>query len=418
MKSSTMTNKQKALQFCRPEMETVFSIAEYRDRYERVQEEMVRSGLDMLFLSSPESICYLSGFKAEWYQAQGPKAWLPASGIAVRAGADDYIHFEVENEQVIAGYTSISRDLRILGEGSQPMDSMMDFIVDNLAEQGWLKGTVGLEMWSYRPNRGYSELFQAALEKHGSTVIDGTQVVGNVRKIKSPREIAYTRTAARIGDIGMQAAQECIRPGVTELEVYGEIVRAMAKAGGEPASITIPVSSGAKSASMHALASRRIIMPGDIVSIDLCGVYNRYHANMARTFCVGEPHADVSRYLDSITGAKSIVADLIRPDLPVAELLRTIEAYYREEGIWDDQCWIGGYDMGMSFPPDWVGPWYFDVHTDPGEEVFEPGMVTNYEANFYLPQGAGMSMFIDTMIFTDDTAEFLQRTPARPAVID
>ena len=295
------------------------------------------------------------------------------------------------------------------------MSSMMEFVVSELNAAGWLCGRVGLEMWSYRPCRGYSEMFQAAIETHGATVIDGTDVVAGVRKIKSPQELSFTRTAARIGDIGMQAAIDVIEPGVTELEVYGEMVRAMASAGGENPSITMPVSSGPKSACMHALASRRVIMSGDVVNIDLCGVYNRYHSNIARTICVGEPHQDVDHYLDVITGAKQVVADLIRPNLLVADLLTHIEAYYRDQGIWEDQCWIGGYDLGLSFPPDWVGPYYYDVHTDPGEERFEPGMVTNYEANFYLPCAAGMSMFIDTMIFTEMGAEFLHYTPARVA---
>ena len=50
---------------------------------------MVAAKIDVLFLSSPESIAYVSGFRAEWYQAQGPKAWLPASGIAIHVEHDD-----------------------------------------------------------------------------------------------------------------------------------------------------------------------------------------------------------------------------------------------------------------------------------------------------------------------------------------
>jgi len=414
-----MTHKERILRFIRPDMETVFSLEEYAGRLTRVRQGMADAGIDVLYLTSPEAICYLSGFRAEWYQAQGPKSWLPVSGLAVHRDRDDYIHFEVQNEQVIAGFTSVSRDFRIFGGDAQPGDDVLDFIVDELAGEGWLDGaTVGLEMFSYRPKRGVSEMLQAAFEGKGAAVVDGTEVVGKVRKIKSPQEIAYTRTAARIGDVGMKTALETIRPGVTELDVYGEVVRAMAQAGGENPSITMPVSSGAKSSCMHALASRKKIMPGEVVNVDLCGVYNRYHANMARTICVGEPHPEVSRYLDAVTGVKAMLVDVIRPNLPVRELLETIEAYYRETGIWDDQCWIGGYDLGISFPPDWVGPWFYDVHNDPGDEVFEPGMATNYEANFYLPQLAGMSMFIDMMVFEDDKAEFLQQTPARLPVLE
>ena len=416
--STQISNKQRTLQFCRPEPEISFSIAEYQQRLVNVRKAMAKAKLDLLFLSSPESLCYLSGYKAEWYQAFGPKQWLPASGIAVHVDADDFIHFDVENEEVLAGFTSVARDMRIFRSSAQPMKSMQDFIIKNLKQAGWTGGTCGIEMWSYRPCRGYSEQFQQSLEAAGCRVVDGTDIVASVRKIKSPQEIAFSRIAAQIGDVGMRAALEYMRPGITELDVYGEVINAMAKAGGENPSITMPVSSGAKSACMHALASRKKIMPGDIVNIDLCGVYNRYHANMARTFCMGEPHPEVAKSMQIITAAKAFVADLIKPDLAVKELLTAIEGYYREAGIWQDQCWIGGYDLGISFPPDWVGPWYYDVHSDPGEDVFQAGMVCNYEANFYLPQSAGMAMFIDTMAIEEDSAQFMQQTPAQLFIID
>ena len=413
-----MTHKERTLKFLRPEAETVFPIEEYRQRLNRVRSAMEFAGIDMLYLTSPEAVCYLSGYRAEWYQAQGPKSWLPVTGIAVHVNACDHIHFEVQNEQVLAGFTTVSRDLRIFGGDAQPSEDVIGFIVDNLDAEGWLKGTVGLEMYSYRPNRAVSERLQAGFEGKGAAVVDGSDIVNGVRKIKSPAELAIIRTAAKIGDIGMQTAIETIRPGVAELDVWGEMVRAMARAGGEPSSITMPVSSGAKSACMHALASRRKIMPGDVVNVDICGVCHRYHSNIARTVCVGEPHPEVARYLDAVTGVKAMLEGVIRPGLPVRDLLRKIEAYYRETGIWQDQCWVGGYDLGLSFPPDWVGPWFWDVHTDPGGEVFEPGMASNYEANFYLPHDAGMSMFIDMMMFTEEGAEFLHRVPARTAVVE
>ena len=413
-----MNNKERTLRMCRPEPEISFSLEEYKQRLTNIRSAMAAAKVDLLFLSSPESMCYVSGYKAEWYQAFGPKQWLPASGIAVHVDADDFIHFDVENEEVLAGFTSVATDKRIFRSSAQPMRSMQDFIVKNLKQKGWLRGTVGLEMWSYRPTRGYSEQFQQGLEEAGCKVIDGTDIVGSVRKLKSPQEIAFSRTAAQIGDVGMRAAREYMRPGVTELDVYGEVINAMAKAGGENPSITMPVSSGGKSACMHALASRKKIMPGEIVNIDLCGVYNRYHSNMARTFSMGEPHPDVAKHMEAITGAKAFVADLIKPGLPVKDLLIAIEGYYKEAGIWEDQCWIGGYDLGISFPPDWVGPWYYDVHSDPGDDIFEVGMVCNYEANFYLPQSAGMSMFIDTMAIEENSAEFMQQTPAQLFVIE
>ena len=69
-----MTHKERTLKFLRPEAETVFPIEEYRQRLNRVRSAMEFAGIDMLYLTSPEAVCYLSGYRAEWYQAQGPKS--------------------------------------------------------------------------------------------------------------------------------------------------------------------------------------------------------------------------------------------------------------------------------------------------------------------------------------------------------
>ena len=44
----------------------------------------------------------------------------------------------------------------------------------------------------------------------------------------------------------MRAARDALAPGVTELEVYGEMVAALAKAGGENTAITQPVLFGTR----------------------------------------------------------------------------------------------------------------------------------------------------------------------------
>ena len=408
------SHKQGVIEAAAAEPELAFSLEEYRQRLDRVRQAMQEEGLDLLFLSAPESLCYISGYQAEWYQAQSPTDWHPASGIMVRVDADDYLHFEEEDEAVLLRITTVSRDLRI-----RPHDGslMIEFIVDSCKAGAWLPGRVGLEMWSYRPNRVVSQRFQTALEAAGCEVVDATHIVRRLRKLKSPQELAYTRTAQRIADIGMAAAREVLRPGVTELEVYGEIVRAMTKAGGENPGIPMPVASGVKSACVHALASRRTIMPGDIVNVDVSGVYHRYHANMARCFSMGEPDPEVRAAIEKVYGVVPIVAETIRPNLAVGQLLERVTDYYREVGILQDQWWIGGYELGIAFPPDWVGEFYYEWETDPGDAAFDPGLVVNYEANFYLPQAAGIAMCINTMAFGEEEAAFLQSTPSELTVI-
>jgi Xaa-Pro dipeptidase len=412
----TGANKRRVLEQLNPQLEAPFSLREYRDRLTRIRRAMSERSIDLLYLSAPESINYVSGYAAEWYQGNGPKEWTPLSGIAIHVDRDRYIHFDDPEELALIQFTSVSPDVRIY-EGLGPEGA--DFIARELKAEGWLQGRVAIEMRSYRPPRTVSELFQAVLEANGAgEVVDGTDVVRSVRRWKSPQERAYVRSAQRVADVGMRAASEALaEPGVTELAVYGAMIHAMAVAGGEVAAIPLPVVSGPRSATVHGLASRRQILPGDIVNVDLCGVVNRYHANMARCFSIGEPHPEVLAHIRKATDAVAIVAATVHPGLPVRDLLARMETYYRDAGLLGDEWWIGGYELGIAFPPDWVGDFIYEYGTDPGEATFEPGDAVNYEANFYLPQNAGLAMSINTMLFEEDGAEFLQETPSEPIVI-
>lgn len=401
--------KQRSLEHLRPQMEVAFSLVEYQERLLRVRQAMGERGIDLLYLSAPESLHYLSGYQSEWYQAQSPSVWPAVSGIAIHIDHDRFILFDQYEEAVLARYQSVSTDTCHFPRTAQ--STAFGFIIAELTAAGWLPGRVGLEFRSYRPNRVISEQFQAGFERAGCHVGDGTDIVREVRAVKSPTELSYLGTAMRIADIGMAAAIATARPGVTELEVYGAVIAAMASAGGENPGITLPVLSGAKTAAPHALASRKTIMPGEVVIVDVCGVYHRYHANVARTLVMGEPHPAVAAMHEASAGSFAVVAEHLRPKLPVAELNAAVRSYYEEAGILGAQRWIGGYELGIGFPPDWVGPWVYDPNLDPADRVFGPGTAVNYESQFFLPQDAGLSLLIDTLLFSDSDARLGSRIP-------
>ena len=409
-------NRDRVLQQCRPAMELGFSLAEYDQRLAAIRARMAADNIDLLWLMAPESLYYVSGYACEWYQAQSPKQWPATSGIAVHVDHDHFILFDTPSEQVMSRFVTCSRDTRIF-----PIDNRRDgigFIIDELQAAGWLDGTVAMELHSYRPNPAVSARFRAAFEAGGAAVVDGSDILRELRWIKSPQEIAYIEQAARIADIGIAAARDTIRAGVTELEVYGEMIRAMAKAGGENPGITLPVLSGAKANTGHSLASRKVIMAGEQVNIDVCGVYWRYHANAARSFYVGEPPRDVRDYHARSAGVFDVIAGILEPGLTVGELVRTVRAYYDEAGIWSDAGWVGGYELGIGFPPDWVGNFVYEMsHTD-SECVFEPRTCVNFESQFFSPRLSGITYYICTLLFKDDRAELPVQAPRELLVID
>jgi Xaa-Pro aminopeptidase len=401
----------------RPEAEVPFPPEEFHRRLDGLRRRMQTAGIDMLYLMAPESMYYLSGYQCEWYQAQSPRQWPASSAIAVHTDHDRFILFDSEREAILGRIFTTSQDTRLF-----PRDSMRDgaeFAVRELQAEDWLTGKVGLEMGSYRPNRLISEKLEALFRATGVEVIDGTDLLRQQRWIKSPAEIDCLKEAARIANIGMMAAKAALRIGITELEVYGEMVRAMAAAGGENPGITMPVLSGTKTNALHALATRRRIQAGDIVAVDLCGVYKRYHVNMARSFSMGEPARDVRETTDRIAQSMPVLRGLLRPNLPVRELNQAIRDYFEAAGLWDKRGWLGGYEMGIAFPPDWVGNFVYDPLSPlNADRFFEPGTAVNYENQFFLPRHIGQYFAIDSFLFTETEAKGLTEMPFELMVIE
>ena len=402
-------NFEAALAIAPQHKEVPFPDKEYEERLNRIRHLMEASGIELLFLTSPESLYYVSGFQCEWYQAQSGRSFPPTSGIAVHVNHDRTIHFETPSEALLVAIGTASKDVRIF-----PIESRRDgipFIIKSLKAEGWLEGSVGLELYNYRPNPVVSEQFRKAFESMGMRVMDGTDIVREARRIKSTLEMDCLKEAARIADIGMAAAKDAIQPGVMELEVFAAFTSAMAKAGGEFPAILPPVMSGFRSNCLHPLASRKRIKMGERVNVDLCGVFNRYHCNIARGFWLGEPPTEAATLHQKSIKAFEIIQSQLKPGLKVKKLLESVRDYYVEAGIFDDCYWSGGYELGIAFPPDWVGANIYDLSLTKETDIFEPMSVVNYECNFFAPNGTGLSATIETLLFDENQAIFACNTP-------
>lgn len=389
-----------------------FSKEEYWDRQDRLRGYMAGRAIDLMYLTSPESMCYLHGYAARWYRGHSPIAWPPLAGTAVHVDHERFIHFDFPMEEELLRRTSIAQDIRFL-PGEERLDSGIPYIMRELKGEGWLTGTVGMEHWSHVPNRAVSEVFeQAFIEKGCRRVVDATRPIRGLRRVKSAQEIEYIERAAQICDIAHRTIAEILRAGVSELEVYGEAMRAMAYAGGETSAIDGVISSGPYMAG-HALSSRRRIEPGDHILADLCGVFNRYHANIERGFYVGEPSNGLIDRYERAGRAFEVLSHVASAGAQIVEVNRALREYYKSEGIWDvpDKRWVGGYELGISFSPDWVGEFVFSVEDENPDGAFEEGMVTNFEST------CGTNL-IDTFVYEAHTARRLSETPAELIIVD
>ena len=110
--------------------------------------------------------------------------------------------------------------------------------------------------------------------------------------IKSQSELSLMRQAGSIVRDALLLVEESIRPGITTRKIDSIVYEYITKCGakpsflgyeGYPASACVSVNDEV----VHGIPSDRVIVEGDIVSVDVGAQVGGYHGDAARTFGVG-----------------------------------------------------------------------------------------------------------------------------------
>ena len=151
--------------------------------------------------------------------------------------------------------------------------------------------------------------------------------------------------------------------------------------------------------------------------VDACGVVDRYHADLCRTFAVGRDHPGARAVLEGTAGSVVAVQAAVRPGDPLDVAQRAAQEHvfsrFPPEQVW----WVGGYALGIAVPPNWVGHTY--LSNDAFEQfTWEPGYVTNYENILFDREAGFTASYMETLLMTPDGIETLSARPRELTVLD
>ena len=79
----------------------VFPNEEYDERRRKVRERMAHRGIDVLYVSSPRNITYLTGFDIIWFYHASP------TGLVVRADSEKVLFFDSYHERIVNEFSYI-----------------------------------------------------------------------------------------------------------------------------------------------------------------------------------------------------------------------------------------------------------------------------------------------------------------------
>jgi Xaa-Pro aminopeptidase len=393
-----------------------FPAEEYAERRARVRRMLAEAGLDAIYVTAPANITWLTGYDMVWYHLQN------LTGVLVRAEAEEAVFFDsVAHTTIVSTTPEIGEVVWLDSEAvSGTAGECIEAIVAEVRRRGLGGARIGLEMWGSSPHASVMESLAAALRAGGVRVEDHWALLDELRLVKSPREVAHMRKAAEIGDAAMTAARDVIRPGLTETALEGVIIGAMMAAGGGYPGIRTMVASGPRSGTHHSPPTRREMRQGDLVFIDFCGCYDRYHVNINRTFSLGAPDPRWTALMDKAAGCVDTVIAQARLGEPLSTIDTIAQRYIDEAGLRQFVWWVGGYALGIGIPPDWCSNHWLRPRHDITDRMLEPGMVFNLENQFDVwenwPGGSGAA-YIETLLATEDGLEVLSKHPRTLVVV-
>ena len=371
--------------------ELFFTMEEYQARLKTIRGAMEKRGIEVLLIASPESIYYVSGYQTFGFHNYAFLA-LPLDGqpFLILRYLESFLAYRYAWFDDVVSWDDTTDPVKVT--------------VDALNERGHGGKMIGIEEKSYFLQVANYKKLQAALPK----VVDGSGCVEVARAIKSKQELAYMREAAKLTDLGFQAAVEEIHEGRTDNDVAAAAFDAMTRAGAEWLTRDPIVTTGERSGLPHSCYMRQTLKDGDAVLLEYSGVFNRYYSPLMRGAVVGKASQAVERLASVCIEALNAALNAIRPGVSSGEVDLASRSIIERAGLWDNYRKRTGYSVGIGFS-SWVEGAIASLKED-DPTVLAPGMCFHIPIALRLYGEAGVG-FSETVTVTETGVEVLGKHP-------
>jgi Xaa-Pro dipeptidase len=315
-----------------------FPMKEYKRRLDDLCARMDRRGVEVLITTTPENICYLTGFDSVGHYY--------FNALVVPREGEPFMTPRLLEDSGVQAVTWV--------EISRPYEDVQDPIEklrQALEEFNLHKKRIGYEKECWFFTAAQQERLFAKCP--GASFIDCGGIVEQGRLVKSEYEIDMMRKAARATEAGVQAGIQAVQAGVTENDVAAEVHYAMIKAGSEWPSISPFIASGPRGAIGHATWAGRTIQENEFVFLEVAAAVKRYHAPMMRTVFVGEPDARLHKGEMVVLEAFDAATEAIKPGVPAGEIDALARRIISGSDFGAQQSSRTAYSVGIGLPPDW-----------------------------------------------------------------
>lgn len=387
-----------------------FSIEEYEARWKRVYAEMMRRGYETAVV------------------------WGKTSGVYERAGDMLYLtnffstHSGQEPDTELwnaRGYSAV-----ILHQGEVPelhtdeAEARLDIIATDRFHGHYdvIKGVaealnrrkpqapVAFAGTDFIPVKYYRQL--EALAPNVAFKADD-DLVRDVRKIKSPRELDCFREGGAIVTRGVSAIMEAMIAGRTEGEAAAAGAKIVMEAGGTWHRIPISHGKTARYLESNPLVgySTEAPKPGDMFHAWIYGpIHQGYWLDPGRTaVCGGKPSPEQKKMTEALVDIMKRLMAEVRPGVRVKKVALLGDELTRASGYVSEVLKTNWPYYGHGNGCMWERP-YIEPRLCSDDEIFEENMVASVEG-FFDKEGVGTAGFETNYIITKDGVEEITPVP-------
>jgi Xaa-Pro dipeptidase len=281
--------------------------------------------------------------------------------------------------------------------------------------------------FAWSDTEGYQGAFRAAIDAlglHGKTLgIDGMTLRATelltlqafaptmrvlpmerelirIRARKTPDEIAALRQACHIAEQALADLISTVQPGMTERQIAAQLARLMDAHGGEGEAFGTIALTGANTANPHGVPSDRALQTGEFLLLDFGCRYNGYPSDITRTFCLGEPTAQMQEIYDTVLRANEAARAVAGPGVPMRMVDKAARDVIEAAGYGQYFTHRTGHGLGLD------GHEPIPQIAGNIDDLLEPTMCFTIEPGIYLPELGGVRIE-ENVVVTDNGLDVL-----------
>ena len=337
---------------------------EYKERIAKAAKLIREMGLDVMLVVSTESdyanARYFSGF---WPLFERAGVAISANGDAALLAGPESAIFSKDRSKIEKCF--VLKEFRESADPSYP-ELHADSFKDVFKAIGVTGENIKIGLGSYVEctlpiYEGLKENFPKA------EIIKCSDIMVELRKIKSVNELACIREGFRIIDLATDEVIRNLKPGVTELQMVGVAQRVIYEHGAEYEGLPMYVFSEASTRHAISRSCYRTIEKGDIVQLNLSAKIDGYSPATGIPVVMGKLEGERRDLVEFCHTAHDWTVDKIKAGVLASDIAKGFYKLYQDAGYASNYVYGPCHGTGMI---EVEAPW---METD-SNYLLEPNM--------------------------------------------